>query len=98
MSVADDPNRLPVHPEQNHHPFRAIRDFGLHSVVGTSLFAVIATPAVGCDYAVKWLAQQQVSPYVLYGLNGAEAALFACDLTLFLTFLVRTSIRHARRL
>jgi hypothetical protein len=79
-------------------PWKAICDFGIHSFVGTSLFAVVATPAVGCDFAVKWLAQQQVSAYVVYGLYGAEGTLFACDLALFLTFLVRTSFRHARRL
>lgn len=98
MSVADDPNRLSVHRERNHRPFRAIGDFGLHTLVGTSIFAVVTMPAVGCDYAVKWLARQDVSTYVIYGLNGAEVALFACDLALFFTFLVRTSIRHARQL
>jgi hypothetical protein len=79
-------------------PWIAIRDYGVHSFVGTSIFAVVATTAVGCDFAVKWLAQQQVSEYVIYGLNGAEGTLFACDLALFIIFLIRTSIRHAGRL
>lgn len=77
---------------------RIIRDFGVHSFVGTSLFAVIATPAVACDYAVKWLVAQHVSEHVLYGLSGAEMTILASDLTLFVVFLLRTSIYHGKLL
>jgi len=77
---------------------RTIRDFGVHSFVGTSLFALVATPAVACDFAVKWLNTQHVSDHVLYGLSGAEMTILASDLTLFAVFFIRTSIHHGRLL
>ena len=97
MTTPAEHARAPAHADHG-GPWKAIWDFGVHSFVGTSLFAVVAMPAVGCDFAVKWLAQQQVSPYVIYGLHGAEGMLFICELALFITFLIRASVRHARRL
>jgi hypothetical protein len=78
--------------------WKVIRDFGLHSIVGTSLFGVIATPAVGCDYVIKWLIAQHVSVWIVYCLHGAEGLLFASDFVLFSIFIIRTSIRHAKLL
>lgn len=78
--------------------WRVIRSFGLHSFVGTSLFAIVATPAVACDFAVKWLGAQHVSEHVLFGLSGVEMAILASDLVLFGVFILRTSIHHGKLL
>lgn len=73
-------------------------EFLVHALVGTLIFLIIATPAVGLDFLIKWLASQDVSDIIIYGLKGAEYALFFVDLVLFVVFLVRTAWVHAKKM
>lgn len=71
-------------------------DFGIHAVVGTLVFAVIAVPALLLDLAQAHL--WTTSPMISAGLQLGEYALFAVDLALFLIFLGRNAWKTARKL
>lgn len=73
-------------------------EFLVHVFVGTIIFVVIAAPAVGLDFLVKWLEGLGVSSVILYGLKGAEWLLFFADLALFAFFIVRTVWVSAKKM
>lgn len=85
-----------MEPEQQwwHAPV----EFLVHVFVGTLIFVVIAAPAVGLDFLVRWLESLQVNIIIVYGLKGAELLLFFVDLALFATFIVRTGWRSAKKM
>ncbi len=62
--------------------------FLTHILGGTILFLIVAGAAVGLDFLIKYLVSIQSSSFIIYGLKGAEYALFGIDLALFAQFLV----------
>src|ERR1700733_2443349 len=72
--------------------------FGLHTIVGTCIFAIIAIPAILLDLGVKKLEGSAVSAPVIYGVKIAEYGLFGTDLLLFLVFLIVTGWRTAKEI
>lgn len=72
--------------------------FAVHSIVGTTVFVLIAVPAILLNVAIKWLGERNVSPYLLGGLACAEYLLFTVDLLLFVIFIIRTARRAVREL
>ena len=90
-----------VHPVAAHLriPFwRAPWEFAVHGIVGTSIFAIIAALAVALDLFVAWLESRRISVLIIFGLKGAEYALFGVDLVLFGVFLWRTAKRTIQQL
>jgi len=73
-------------------------NFAVHAVVGTSIFAFIAAPAVLLDLAVRRLEAYRVDRVIIFGLRAAEYALFAVDLVIFGVFLWRTAKRTIKDL
>lgn len=78
--------------------WHAPAEFLVHVIVGTLIFVVIAVPAVGLDFLVKWLAGLGVTEIILYGLRFAEYMLFFVDLALFAWFVVRTAWKSAKKM
>jgi hypothetical protein len=86
--------------------WQVIGKFAVHTVVGTLIFSVIATPAIVLDLCiqwlktvhVQWLANAQVSEEILVGLKGAAHLIFAADLILLIVFLCKTTFRTAKHL
>jgi hypothetical protein len=75
-----------------------IWEFFIHVVVGTLLFALIGTPAIGLNYLVSWLEKLGVDKFILWGLMGCEYLLFSVDLVLFAVFIVRQAWRGLLKL
>jgi len=84
-------NALPVF-------WRAPWDFAVHTIVGTTIFAIIAAPAIGLGMVVNKLEGTGTDGVIFFGLKTAEYALFATDLGLYLVFLWRTAKRAVKRL
>ena len=63
------------------------------TAVGVIFFVVIAAAAVGLNFVINELSELGISSGILYGLTGAEYALFVMDLVLFGRFLWKTAIR-----
>jgi len=72
--------------------------FAVHALVGTSIFAIIATPAVFLELAVHTLKIYGSGIVIIFGLKAAEYALFGVDLVLFGIFLWRTARRTINNL
>jgi hypothetical protein len=75
-----------------------VRDFGLHTIVGTLIFALISLPAIALNLFVTWLERFSISPIVTYGMEIAEYTIFGADLVLFVWFIVRTALKAGRRM
>jgi hypothetical protein len=73
-------------------------DFAVHALVGTSIFAIIAAPAVFIDLAVHRLEPYGIGPVIILGLKTGEYALLGTDLWLFGMFLWRTARRTIQNL
>lgn len=73
-------------------------EFAVHSLVGTSIFAIIASVAVALDLVVKRLELLNISLAIILGIKAAEYGLFVADLILFSLFLWKTGRRVARKL
>ncbi len=85
--------------EDKHLSFwRAPWEFAVHAVVGTFIFAVIAVAAVLLGWGLRKLEAFGAGAIIVYGLKGAEYALFLSDLVLFAVFLWRTSKRTIEKL
>src|SRR5207302_3292722 len=87
-------------PEPNDEPRWWVTPwtFAVHAVVGSLIFAVIASPAVALDLIVRALESQAVNGVILWGLRAAEYANFAADLLLYLVFIWRTTMRTLKKL
>ena len=72
--------------------------FFVHIAVGTLLFALIFTPAVGLDRLVHALIEINISKYLVWIVQFAEYALVIIDTLLFVIFLLKTAYRFAREL
>ena len=73
-------------------------DFAVHVTVGTLVFVIIASGAVALDVVIARLEPLGIDRIIMYGLKGAEYALFVTDLLLFLVFLAKTGARATRSL
>ena len=62
------------------------------------IFAIIAVPAVLLDFGLRSLEAHGISAVIVFGLKGAEYAVFGTDLVLFGVFLWRTAKRTIKNL
>jgi hypothetical protein len=72
--------------------------FFIETLVGVFIFGVIASAAVAINLVVVVLTLRGVDWYIIWGLKGAEYALFTTDLVLFGRFLWRTASRTWKEL
>lgn len=63
----------------------------VHVVVGTALFLLISSAALGIDLWVRWLRSLDVSRLLIMGCQGAEYAVFIADLFAYGVYLVRAT-------
>lgn len=73
-----------------------IVEFGIHTIVGTIIFVLITAPALLLAYLHDRLTF--TSMVVGIGFRVGEYGLFGADISLFLVFLMRTTIRSAKKL
>jgi hypothetical protein len=66
-----------------------VLEFLVHTVVGTTLFVLIAAAAIGLGYLVSWLETLRVDRLILWGLMVCEYLLFVADVLFFVVFIVR---------
>ncbi len=73
--------------------------FLVHAVVGTTIFGIVASVGIVINVVVRALEKSGVvEPLILWGLRGAEYALFSADLAAYGVFLWRTTRRLVREL
>jgi hypothetical protein len=73
-------------------------EFAVHTLVGTSIFTIIAVAAVLLNLGVHRLEAYDSDTVVIIGLMAAEYGLFSVDLLLYVVFLWRTAKRTIQRL
>ena len=72
---------------KNKHWWSPIAHFVKHSFVGTAIFIVVATPAVGLNFLVHFLETMHVSLFVIQILEILEALILVLDAIMFLIYL-----------
>ena len=72
--------------------------FGVHVVVGSLIFVLIAMPAFGLGLLVQYLAVNGTAPYVIQVLTLLEYAIVTIDAMAFLVYLVITGINAVREM
>ena len=70
----------------------------VETLVGTIIFLLIAAAALALNYLVKFLEGLGTDNLIIWGLKGAEYALFFVDLVLFFRFLYKTALRIWKKL
>jgi hypothetical protein len=73
-------------------------EFAVHTLVGTSIFTIIAVAAVLLNLGVHRLEAYDSDRVIIIGLMAAEYGLFSVDLLLYCVFLWRTAKRTIERL
>ena len=71
-------------------------NFAVHVIVGTLIFAVIASGAVALNIINARLEPLGIDRVIRYGMKAAEYAVFVTDLILFIVFLAKTGVKAAR--
>jgi hypothetical protein len=70
-----------------------------HTLAGTMIFLIIALPAVGLYFLVKYLAEVQgVSGYTIEVLKVLEHVVLTIDAALLVIYVMVTAMRAAREL
>jgi hypothetical protein len=70
--------------------------FLVHIAVGLVMFGAVAFAAVSLHIGVEWLEGKRVMWLIVGGVRGIEHLMFVTDGSLFVTFLLRTSIDHGK--
>ena len=70
---------------------------GVHTTVGTVIFALIAIPAIGLNWWIDSLAGS-VDRYIILVLTGLEYLLFSADALLFVIHIVRSALKASREI
>ena len=82
-----------------HDELRSIWDLLTHVFIGSVLFALIFTPAVGLDLLIRWLKEEvKVSEGLAIILTVTKYSLGGIDAFLYLAFVVRMSWDFLRKL
>lgn len=79
-------------------PIAVLWQFFVHVVVGTLLFILIYTPAVGLDRLVHYLTAIDITLALIWIVQFAEYSLVTIDTLLFIVFLAKTAWRSAKKL
>jgi hypothetical protein len=69
----------------------------VHVWVGSLLFALVFTPAVGLEFGIKWL-EGQVSETLLAVLKATKVAAVILDAVLYIAFLIYMGVLFVREL
>ena len=96
--MADEQQALARASEAPPEWWSPLHEFAVHACTGTLVFCIIAIPAIGIGFVVKWLSGLGVPDVILNGIVLGEYALFGVDLALFIYFLFVSAYRAARKL
>lgn len=98
MPEQSAPNDTASAPEESAW-WLPIWEFLIHVLVGTSIFLVIAMPAVALDLLIAYARSSlTLSEFTVSMFAVAKYSLLVVDTSLFLLFLSRTAVRTARSL
>lgn len=76
-----------------------IWEFLVHAIVGTTLFLLIAFPAIGLNLLVdQFQTKLTLTPSLIWTLHAVEYLILGSDLFLFAIFIVRSVSRTIRLL
>ena len=80
--------------------WRAPWEFAVHAFVGTSIFGIIAVPAIALEILLKELQKlyHDIDLIVIFGLKTGSYLLFITDIGLFTVFLWRAAKRALQNL
>jgi len=70
----------------------------VHVTVGTAIFVLISSAAVGLHFWMEWLISLEISEFIIDGCRWTKYGVFTADLIAFGVFIVRTTWRLIRRL
>jgi hypothetical protein len=70
--------------------------FVLHTIVGVLLFALVGAAAVALNYCAGWIAQADVSKYIVYAIQGLEIFLFSADFLCIIAFVIKETLIFLR--
>ena len=76
-----------------------IWEFLIHAIVGTSLFLLIALPAVGLNLLIiQFQASLNLSPFLIWILHAVEYLILGSDFLLLIVFIIRSVSRTIKQL
>jgi hypothetical protein len=76
-----------------------ILEFAIHALVGTIIFLILATPAVGLNLLVHWLESSlKVEWTIIWLLKAIEYAVILIDGTFFIYFLGKKAWNAAKKI
>ncbi len=87
-------------PGQQPHPwYKAVWDLVVEVWVGSLLFAILFTPAVGLDLSVKWLKTSSgASEFLLTLLTWTKYTIAVIDALLYVVFILNMAWRFLNKL
>lgn len=93
-SAADLPADAPSSVHQSvSDMLRPLWVYFVHVTIGTALFILISSAAVGLHFWVQWLANLGVTGFLVHGCEWAAYAVFLADLFAYGVYIVRTTRR-----
>lgn len=72
--------------------------FFVEVVVGSIIFILIATFAVGLNYLVHWLTEQGIDSIIITGLTVLEYTIFTVDVALCIFYIIKSAIKAGKEL
>lgn len=89
-----------MQPEKTpkHSPWAAVVHMFVHSIAGMAIFAIIAVPAIGLNYLIKYLEREGADPVVLAVLTVLEYSILIGDALLYLALLGKSLWKAAKEL
>lgn len=73
--------------------YNPILHFGVHTLVGSAIFCIIAAPALGLSFLVLYLETLGVPAFTLSVLTFLEHALLMVDAALFVVYILITAYK-----
>ncbi|RJX72654.1 hypothetical protein [Pseudomonas sp. LS-2] len=82
-----------------HKPWYApLAHFAAHSIIGSGIFVIVATPAVGLGYLVHQLKDLHVDSFTVDVLSGLEKCILVVDCALFICHLLFTALNAVKEM
>jgi hypothetical protein len=85
-------------PERTKRWWTPVVELGVHVLAASGIFIVVALPAVGLEFLVRWLEQSGISDTIITGLRIAEYTIFGGDLVLLIVFVLKSAWRAIKDL
>ena len=68
----------------------------VHVLVGATIFILMAVPALGANYLVRYLSDLGGNNIIIHGLTAFEYLIFGVDIALFIIFNITTTYKYIK--